>query len=298
MEQNFIENELIIFTKQTYDAFLKSDNPAELIALYSFYYYTAKWQKTNQPKCTTGYAANGLKWSESKIRKFKKELIDLGLIEDVALRDEHNKIAGHYIKLNYILKQSTLEESHTIENPQCGNSDSVEEKGTNALSANNINALSVNNKNDDTGKSKKASLSKQIDEIIEAYKSICKSYTKIKVISAERKKDIEKSLKTLTVEQIKECFELAEHNYLLKGMIMEGKDGKEPWKASFDWLIQEKNLVKIFNENYAEYDDRVYDINKGGNNNGGTQQKPKPEVDVSAMTFEELEEYQANGGTW
>ena len=132
MEQNFIENELIIFTKQTYDAFLKSDNPAELIALYSFYYYTAKWQKTNQPKCTTGYAANGLKWSESKIRKFKKELIDLGLIEDIALRDEHNKIAGHYIKLNYILKQSTLTNSHTIENPQCGNSDRVGNKGTNA----------------------------------------------------------------------------------------------------------------------------------------------------------------------
>ena len=152
MEQNFIENELIIFTKQTYDAFLKSDNPAELIALYSFYYYTAKWQKTNQPKCTTNYAANGLKWSESKIRKFKKELIDLGLIEDIALRDEHNKIAGHYIKLNYILKQSTLKEIHTIENPQCGNSDSVEKKGTNALSDNNINALSTNNKKRQCGK--------------------------------------------------------------------------------------------------------------------------------------------------
>lgn len=161
MEQNFIENELIILTKQTYDAFLKSDNPAELIALYSFYYYTAKWQKTNQPKCTTGYAANGLKWSESKIRKFKKELIDLGLIEDVAIRDERNKIAGHYIKLNYILKQSTLTNSHTIENPQCGNSDSVEKKGTNALSDNNINALSTNNKN----KNKKT----EYDVLIENY---------------------------------------------------------------------------------------------------------------------------------
>lgn len=161
MEQNFIENELIIFTKQTYDAFLKSENPSELIALYSFYYYTAKWQKTNQPKCTTNYAANGLKWSESKIRKFKKELIDLGLIEDIALRDEHNKIAGHYIKLNYILKQSTLKESHTIENPQCGNSNGVEKKGTNALSDNNINALSTNNKN----KNKKT----EYDVLIENY---------------------------------------------------------------------------------------------------------------------------------
>ena len=271
MEQNFIENELIIFTKQTYDAFLKSDNPAELIALYSFYYYTAKWQKTNQPKCTTGYAANGLKWSESKIRKFKKELIDLGLIEDIALRDEHNKIAGHYIKLNYILKQSTLTNSHTIENPQCGNSDSVGNKGT--------NALSDNNKNDDTGKQKKVSLSKQIDDVIEAYKAICKSYTKIKLVSSAKRKEIQKSLKILTVEQIKECFELAEHNYMLKGLIIPPSPGKKPWKATFDWLIKEENLAKIFNENYADYDDRVYDINKGDNSNGGTQQDSKGAYD-------------------
>lgn len=295
MEQNFIENELIIFTKQTYDAFLKSDNPAELIALYSFYYYTAKWQKTNQPKCTTGYAANGLKWSESKIRKFKKELIDLGLVEDVAIRDERNKIAGHYIKLNYILKQSTLKENHTIENPQCGNSDSVEKKGTNALSDNNLNALNTGNKNDDTANSKKISISKQINEVVEAYKTICLSFKQIKVVSSQRKKDIEKALQTLTVEQIKQCFELAEHNYLLKGMIMQGKDGKEPWKATFDWLVKEENLAKIFNGNYSKYDDREYN---GETNNTQSQQPPKPEVDVSSMTFEELEEYQANGGTW
>ena len=262
MEQNFIENELIIFTKQTYDAFLKSDNPAELIALYSFYYYTAKWQKTNQPKCTTGYTANGLKWSESKIRKFKKELIDLGLIEDIALRDEHNKIAGHYIKLNYILKQSTLTNFHTIENPQCGNGDSVEDLRTNALSDNNLNALNTGNKNDDTASSKKISISKQINEVVDAYKTICLSFKQIKVVSFQRKKDIEKALQTLTVEQIKQCFELAEHNYLLKGMIMQGKDGKEPWKATFDWLVKEENLAKIFNGNYSKYDDREYDINK------------------------------------
>ena len=127
--------------------------------------------------------------------------------------------------------------------------------------------------------SKKASINKQIDEVIEAYKSICKSYTKIRVVSTDRRKDIEKSLKTLTVEQIKQCFELAEHNYLLKGMIIQGKDGKKPWKANFDWLIQEKNLVKIFNENYGEYDDRVYDINKGGNNNGENQQNNKGAYD-------------------
>ena len=132
---------------------------------------------------------------------------------------------------------------------------------------------------------------------LQAYKAICKSYTKIKLVSSAKRKEIQKSLKILTVEQIKECFELAEHNYMLKGLIIPPRPGKKPWKATFDWLIKEENLAKIFNENYAEYDDRVYDINKGGNNNGGNQQPEQPKVDTSKMTFEELEEYLENGGT-
>ena len=118
------------------------------------------------------------------------------------------------------------------------------------------------NTDDDTANNKKISISKQINEVVDAYKTICLSFKRIKVVSFQRKKDIEKALQTLTVEQIKQCFELAEHNYLLKGMIMQGKDGKEPWKATFDWLVKEENLAKIFNGNYSKYDDREYDINK------------------------------------
>lgn len=243
MEQNFIENELIIFTKQTYDAFLKSDNPAELIALYSFYYYTAKWQKTNQPKCTTGYAANGLKWSESKIRKFKKELIDLGLIEDIALRDEHNKIAGHYIKLNYILKQSTLKESHTIENPQCGNSDSVEKKGTNALSDNNINALSTNNKN----KNKKT----EFDILIDEY--TCNDKLKESIYEfIKMRKGIKKPITS----------------YGLKKML-----------NKLDSLADNDNdKMAILDQSIMRSWAGIFELSsKGGDNNGGTQQDSKEE---------------------
>ena len=246
MEQNFIENELIIFTKQTYDAFLKSDNPAELIALYSFYYYTAKWQKTNQPKCTTGYAANGLKWSESKIRKFKKELIDLGLIEDIALRDEHNKIAGHYIKLNYILKQSTLKESHTIENPQCGNSDSVEKKGTNALSDNNINALSTNNKN----KNKKT----EYDVIIENYTDNIELRNTIYEFIKMRK-GIKKPITSYGLKKMLNKLDRLASNADTKVQILD-----QSIEHSWNGIFELKN-------------------DKGGNNNGGTQQDSKGEYD-------------------
>ena len=246
MEQNFIENELIILTKQTYDAFLKSDNPAELIALYSFYYYTAKWQKTNQPKCTTGYTANGLKWSESKIRKFKKELIDLGLIEDVAIRDERNKIAGHYIKLNYILKQSTLTNSHTIENPQCGNSDSVEKKGTNALSDNNINALSTNNKN----KNKKT----EYDVLIENYTDNIDLRNTIYEFIKMRK-GIKKPITS----------------YGLKKML-----------NKLDRLASDDDTkVQILDQSIEHSWNGIFELknDKGGNNNGGTQQNTKGAYD-------------------
>ena len=153
-EQNFLENQIIILTKQTLDVFLQQKNPMELIGVYSFYYYTAKWQKTNQIKCTTGYVAKGLSIGEAKVRAVKKQLIDLGLIEDVQSKDENNRITGHYIKINYVFKKETLDKlepplqnSTGWNEPQGGNNHSVENEETNALSSNNLNALSSNNLN-------------------------------------------------------------------------------------------------------------------------------------------------------
>lgn len=146
MEQNFIENNIMMLSKQTMDLFLEHKNPDNLISLYMFYYYTAKWQKTNQPKCTTSYAAKGLKKSEGWIRENKKVLIDLGLIEDFKRKGDNGKIEGWYIRLNYIWKNETVK-NHTDEKPQCGENHSVENKTPNALNVNKVNALNANNLN-------------------------------------------------------------------------------------------------------------------------------------------------------
>lgn len=138
---DFIENELIILTKQTLDIFLNHENPAELIALYTFYYYTAKWQNTNQARCTTEYVAKGLNWSSAKVRRVKKQLLEFGLIEDVTVKSADGKIKGHYIKMNYIFKKTTLSKIHTVQNPQGGIDNSMENLEGNALSAVNSNAL-------------------------------------------------------------------------------------------------------------------------------------------------------------
>lgn len=159
---NFIENNLIILTKQTLDIFLRQENPSELIALYTFYYYTAKWQQTNQIKCTSSYVAKALHWKVHKVLRVKKQLIEFGLIEEMRRVDpETKRVVGFYIKMNYIFKKETLETQQIQEKnqyaqidnldrvknnkkplcpkPQCGNGH------TNALSDKYKNALSTDN---------------------------------------------------------------------------------------------------------------------------------------------------------
>lgn len=165
MEHSFIENELVILTKQTLDIFLKQENPSELISLYTFYYYTAKWQKTNQPKCTTEYVSKCLHWNRHKVIRVKKQLLDFGLIEDARIVDETTKkVTGYYIKMNYIFKKTTLEKSQCAQNPHTGfeapqasvsKSDTVENEHTNALSTVNKNALSTVSKVSEVRKKEK-----------------------------------------------------------------------------------------------------------------------------------------------
>lgn len=156
MKHKLIENNIVILSKQTIDAFLREKNPAEVLALYCFYYYVAKWQDTNQPRATISFCANGLRWGLTKTRAVKKQLLDIGLIEDVRHTNENTKkVEGWYIRIKYLWK----EENHPHENreggvihshphnlPHGGLSHRVEKTVPNALSVNNINALSVNNK--------------------------------------------------------------------------------------------------------------------------------------------------------
>jgi len=141
-----IQDEPIVIHKSVMDRFLKKDKPADLIALYLFYYYTAKWQKTNQPKATTGYSATGLKWTENRIRKTKQQLIEIGLVEDIQSRDNKNRVTGHYIKVKFIWSQNKIDEIKTHPNdfPQGGKVYTVGKNNPNALSSISLNTLSSN----------------------------------------------------------------------------------------------------------------------------------------------------------
>ena len=150
------KEEPIIISKITSDIILNKDSdrgivqkyPADLMALYWLYYYIAKWQGTNSPKSTTSFAAKGLKWSEDRVRRAKKQLIELRLIEDITSRNKDtNKITGHYIYVKFIWWDKNKIENHTQENPDCGKPLTVENSEGNALSTNSKNALSTVSKN-------------------------------------------------------------------------------------------------------------------------------------------------------
>jgi hypothetical protein len=92
----------------------------DMVALWMFYAYTAKWQNTNQPRATRGFVEKGLKWTKERIIKAKKKLLLLNLIEDVTRRDaETGQMAGCYVKVNHLPASKDV---HCLDFPHGGES--------------------------------------------------------------------------------------------------------------------------------------------------------------------------------
>ncbi len=133
-----IQDEPLVFSKFVCDVFLTSEFPGDSMALYWFYYYTAKWQGTSRPKATTQYTAQGLNWSVEKVRRIKEELRILDLIKDVIEKNEAQQVIGHYIQLNLV---DNTTKNHPREKPDGGSRHSVGNPEGNALNTDNKNAL-------------------------------------------------------------------------------------------------------------------------------------------------------------
>lgn len=125
-----IADDLLILNKTTIDTLMELDNCADCIALYVFYYKTAKWQKTNQVKASDEYVKKCLKWGRDKIAKTKTTLKENGLIEIVQTRKD-NKISGWYIKVGYLVNKKKIEDCkvrvNNTQNQQVGNPTSTDE---------------------------------------------------------------------------------------------------------------------------------------------------------------------------
>ena len=85
---NDISNELLIVSKITIDNIFKIDKPTDPLALYIFYYKTAKWQKTNRIKANDLYVRKCLGWGSKRVTQTKKILQKNGLIKIIQSRKD------------------------------------------------------------------------------------------------------------------------------------------------------------------------------------------------------------------
>ena len=83
---NDIADELFILNRHTVETLFKLENCADCIALYTFLYKTAKWQKTNTIKANEEYIKDCLGWGYDKIRRTKETLKEKGLIQMIQKR--------------------------------------------------------------------------------------------------------------------------------------------------------------------------------------------------------------------
>jgi hypothetical protein len=86
----------------------------------------------------------------------------------------------------------------------------------------------------------------EIMEVMNAFHEICKSFPRVRKITPDRQKMVKERLSVYTLEEIKTVFQNAERSDFLKGR----NDRK--WKADFDWLLGEKNIVKVLEDKYTD----------------------------------------------
>lgn len=114
---NDIANELFILNKHTVETLFKLENCTDCIALYVFFYKTAKWQETNSIKANETYIKKCLGWGYDKIRRTKTILKDAGLINMIQARKD-NKIDGWFIEVSYLVSQEKSDKIKVINNEE------------------------------------------------------------------------------------------------------------------------------------------------------------------------------------
>ena len=104
MEQQTTSTPIVIHP-HTLQKFMRSGKDfANLLALYTFYIYHAQLQKTNQPLATDEFVRKGLNWAIDRVKRIKKILKDMKLIEVV------QKGQYYYVHLFFIYTKKKIDE--------------------------------------------------------------------------------------------------------------------------------------------------------------------------------------------
>jgi hypothetical protein len=80
------------------------------------------------------------------------------------------------------------------------------------------------------------------ESIIETFNKT--GFAKVQKLSDARKKHLKARIKEYSIDKVKEVFLIADKSDFLRGI------NKNSWTATFDWIINPNNFVKIIEGNY------------------------------------------------
>lgn len=138
-----IADDLLIVNKTTIDRLFQEENQNTLI-LYLFYYKTAKWQKHNPIKANDDYCKRCLHWGIDRLQLAKKRLKEMNLIEVIKRTTDEGKVQGWYVKVNYLIDETTIPKTTIPIKPQlvCQETNTI---NNNILNTNNNKNINTNN---------------------------------------------------------------------------------------------------------------------------------------------------------
>lgn len=83
-------------------------------------------------------------------------------------------------------------------------------------------------------------------QVVDLFHRLCPSFPRVRTLSEFRKREIRNRMKSYTMADFETMFRNAEDSGFLKG------ENNRGWKASFDWLVTDKNMAKVIDGVYAD----------------------------------------------
>jgi len=233
---------IVSTTLPTIDKLNTYKNGWDALLLYFRYIKQARLQKTNQTYSNDVFMMKAMLWWKSKFYKVKKILTDNNLIEQVMRTWEDGKILWQYVKVNFIINETTVHKNQTPEKPDSGKTD------TNALSNKKENALNNKYKYWDKKYSK-----------TEAIKFVCDNYSKH--IHSDNKKYNKTAQAKLYIEQLFKEYDMVDlinsaNNYIkdtsptyVMGSQYFYSNSKHPnakqYRVFEDWIQTEEPIKRV-----------------------------------------------------
>ena len=108
-------------TKETIDRLLKEDHVTDLIAVWIFYAYTARWQQSVCVYAVVSFVSKGLAMSKDRVHRARRTLKRLGLIEDAPVHRGRGKV-GWYVRVQHLARANGVK-GNPYQNQDCQESD-------------------------------------------------------------------------------------------------------------------------------------------------------------------------------